>query len=366
MRRLLRSNGRIVAVVCFVTIIWLLAYTLEPRRTAYSCRTVGSCLGLTGRHYYRYALPVQRDLLQSEETLRDGTTKYRRQIDGAEPEVLFLILSKDAASWSSDFRSGQRTPYDLMDLLVSTGLNLTSVSVAMMTSSPDDFATLKEATGTLPFARTTLLLRPDNKKSFDYGDRHKPSFQFARRCVLATLRNYLMMSAVADERHIVWLDADVVELSKGIVQTMIQHSETSSDAGIITAMCHQNQMVNYDKNAWKVNASQLLGIVADEHRQSAVKDLRETWLMVPELIDGTDDSSLVALDSVGGTILYIRSELVRQGLVFPYANMVGTTWSQQGWVGVETEGICYMARSLEGGGCFVLGGSHHVRHSDWG
>ena len=253
-----------------------------------------------------------------------------------------------------------------MDLLVSTNMNLTSVSIAMMTSSPDDFTTLKEATSTLPFARTTILLRSDNKKSFNYNDRHQNSVQQARRSVLATLRNYLMLSVLADEQHIVWLDADVVELSEGIVQTMIRHSETSEDAGIITAMCHQNQMLNYDKNAWKVNASHLLGVVADEDRPSAVKDLRETWLMVPELIEGTDDNSLVALDSVGGTILYIRPELVRQGLMFPYANMVGTTWRQQGWIGVETEGICYMARALEGGGCFVLGGSHHVRHSDWG
>ena len=72
------------------------------------------------------------------------------------------------------------------------------------------------------------------------------------------------------------------------------------------------------------------------------------------------------MDSVGGTILYIRANLIREGVVFPHFNIVGTTWEQAGWVGVETEGLCYMAKGLVGGGCYVLGGKHHVRHSDWG
>jgi hypothetical protein len=69
---------------------------------------------------------------------------------------------------------------------------------------------------------------------------------------------------------------------------------------------------------------------------------------------------------VGGTILCIRARLVREGVVFPHFNIVGTTWSQPGWIGVETEGLCYMAKGLTGGGCYTLGGKHYVRHSDWG
>ena len=42
-----------------------------------------------------------------------------------------------------------------------------------------------------------------------------------------------MLMALEDEKHIiVWLDADMVFLSDGIVQTMIGHSEKTEDAGI--------------------------------------------------------------------------------------------------------------------------------------
>ncbi|KAK5126887.1 hypothetical protein LTR08_004554 [Meristemomyces frigidus] len=181
------------------------------------------------------------------------------------------------------------------------------------------------------------------------------------------MRNYLMLKALHDEKHIIWLDADVVELSDNIVQTMISHSDTNGDAGLITALCHQNQMLNYDKNAWKVGDNpRLSGSVSDGDREAVLAELVATRMMIPELVNGTDDSALVPLDSVGGTILYIRAALVRQGVNFPQFNVVGTTWSQTGWVGVETEGICYVARGLKGGGCFALAGKHHIRHSDWG
>jgi len=175
-----------------------------------------------------------------------------------------------------------------------------------------------------------------------------------------------MVRTLQDEQHLVWIDADVVELSPDIVQTMISHADRNADAGIITARCEQNEMDNYDKNAWKVNAPQLMGPVNDEARAAAVEELVNTRLMVPQLIEDTSDTDIVPLDSVGGTILYIRADLVRQGVSFPTKNVVGTTWSQPGWIGVETEGICYVAKGLQGGGCYVLGGNHHVRHTDWG
>jgi mannan polymerase complexes MNN9 subunit len=175
-----------------------------------------------------------------------------------------------------------------------------------------------------------------------------------------------MLRALEDEKHIIWLDADVVFLSNGIVQTMIGHSESTEDAGIITARCHQNQMENYDKNAWRVGDGSVQGVISNDERAASVQKLAETRVMVDQATTGTGDSEIIPLDSVGGTILYICADLIREGVVFPHFNIVGTTWEQPGWVGVETEGLCYMAKGLQGGGCYVLGGKHHVRHSDWG
>ena len=97
-----------------------------------------------------------------------------------------------------------------------------------------------------------------------------------------------------------------------------------------------------------------------------MRTLEETRFFVDVLGNGTRADELVPLDSVGGTILYIRADLIRRGVTFPTFNVVGTSWTSDGWIGVETEGICYVASSLAGGGCFLLGGDHHVRHADLG
>lgn len=364
MARSLVRLGTLFAAVFFV---WIFFYTFEPRQAAYSCRTFWSCVGIAGRHRYACPLPSSYSQVESEVILRDGTLRYLRDVSDTNPDILFLGLNKDARSWSSDFRSSQRTAYDFMDLLASTKLDLSTVSLAMMTSSTEEYESMKTASARLPFARISIHLREDGDQAVAYQGRHNPQVQLARQAGLATLRNYLMIRALQDEKHILWLDADVVELSENILQTMFANSDSNEDAGIITALCHQNQMANYDKNAWKIgDTPQLLGPIADADRESAVAELVATRLMLPELINSTDDSALIAIDSVGGTILYIRAELVRQGLSFPHRNVVGTTWNQDGWIGVETEGICYAARGLNGGGCCVLGGEHHARHTDWG
>jgi hypothetical protein len=361
-----RSLLRLAGIVSVLAVAWLLFYTLEPRRTAYSCRTVWSCIGLGGRHSYsRDYVWVDQKPTESEEILRDGTVRFSREVSGARPDTLVLVLNKDGNSWSSDFRSSQRTAYDFIDLLASTKLNASIISLAMLTADHAEMESMKAASKRLPFAKVAISFIHDDS-GVPYAGRHDPSVQLARRGELAKLRNQLMLSALHDEKHILWLDADVVELSPGIVQTMLRHSDNNDAAGIITALCHQNQMDNYDKNAWKVNSLTLSGTVALSERENAVRQLVSERLMVPEIINGTMDDQLMPLDSVGGTILFMRADLVRQGLTFPHKNVVGTTWGHAGWIGVETEGLCYAARGLKGGECFVLGGRHHARHTDWG
>ncbi|KAJ3551874.1 hypothetical protein NPX13_g11252 [Xylaria arbuscula] len=108
----------------------------------------------------------------------------------------------------------------------------------------------------------------------------------------------------------------------------------------------------------------ITGPIPDDQLGAAVRQLDQRRVYVNELIENTHDDDLLHVDSVGATILYMRTHLIRQGLSFPAWNVVGTTWSHDGWSGIETEGLCYMASQIEGGGCFVLGGDHHVRHAD--
>ncbi|KAI0467438.1 Anp1-domain-containing protein [Xylaria cf. heliscus] len=380
--------GPVIAAALFTLVLF---YTTEFRRRSWSCKTWATCLG--GRpHSYQHWDDVDPDLRidSFEKTLHDGTLLFHRQtVENSSPEVLMLVLAQDADSWSKDYVSTRRNIYDFLDLLVSTNLDFTKVTLALMTSSREEYDKAVKATERFPFARVALYFREEQGPKIAYADRHKPHVQHQRRARIASLRNYLMLRALRDEEHLVWVDPDIVEISPGIVQTMMKHAGKHRGVGIMTALCTQTRAHNYDKSAWAFrrepvdepadtaaghgNATtttttaaklDIMGPVADDQLGAAVKQLGERRIYVNELIENTHDNDLLHVDSVGATILYIRAHLVRQGITFPPSNVVGTTWSHEGWAGIESEGICFLASQLEGGGCFVLGGTHHVRHAD--
>ncbi|KAI0883998.1 glycosyltransferase family 62 protein [Annulohypoxylon maeteangense] len=354
--------------------LFVLFHSFEPRKRAWSCKTLSSCLGGNHPPTYKHwdGVPLDLAVGKNEKTLSDGTVLYHQHIVNTNPDILFLVLTRDGHSWSRDFRSTRRTVYDFIDMLVSTDLDLTRVSLGLMTSSREEFEATKKAVMPLPFARVALFYREGDgggaASRIPYEDRHKAEYQRLRRGAIASARNYLMARSLQDESHVIWVDADIVEFSPGVIQKMIGHAETRDDVGIVTAICVQTITPNYDKNAWTVNRQVplLMGPVGDGDLDTAADKLVETRTYLDELIKGTSDDDLLPVDSVGGTILYIKASIVRQGINFPTSLVVGTTWSHEGWVGIESEGICYMTSHLDGGGgCFVLGGSHFVRHADW-
>ncbi|KAI1403200.1 glycosyltransferase family 62 protein [Hypoxylon fuscum] len=367
-------NRLVLTCIASCLVLFVLFHTFEPRKRAWSCKTLSSCLGGSHAPTYKHwdGVPLDLAVGENEKTLSDGTVLYHQHIVNTQPDVLFLVLSRDSHSWSRDFRSTRRTIYDFLDMIVTTDLDLTRVTLGMMTASREEYEATKAAIAPLPFARVALFYREGDgggaAAQIPYEDRHLPEVQRKRRGAIASARNYLMLRSLQDEAHVIWVDADIVEFSKGLMQTMIAHAEKREDIGIITALCRQTITPNYDKNAWSYNREVLLlaGPVGDNDLDAAADKLVETRTYIDELIKGTTDDDILPIDSVGGTILYIKASLVRQGINFPTSYVVGTTWSHEGWVGIESEGICYMASQLDGGGnCFVLGGNHHVRHADW-
>ena len=81
----------------------------------------------------------------------------------------------------------------------------------------------------------------------------------------------------------------------------------------------------------------------------------------------TSDDDLVKMDSVGGTILMFRADLVRMGLNFATGYVVGMTFEHgEGYDGIETEGVCVLSRSFSRDGqsmCYSLGGDWSVWHT---
>ncbi|MGH7450314.1 MAG: hypothetical protein ACRENG_03145 [bacterium] len=112
--------------------------------------------------------------------------------------------------------------------------------------------------------------------------------QVERRTILAKSRNHLLFHALDDEDWVLWLDVDVIEYPADIIEKLLA---TGKD------IVHPHCVVeyhgrSYDLNAWRDRGKYFL------------HDLRHK-------------GDLVKLHSVGGTMLLIRADRHRDGLIFP-------------------------------------------------
>lgn len=112
--------------------------------------------------------------------------------------------------------------------------------------------------------------------------------QRERRSALAKSRNHLLFRALRDEDWVLWLDVDVVEYPPDIIERLL---ETGKD--IVQPNCvREYGGESFDLNAWR------------DRGRLHLHDLR-------------GEGDLVRLDSVGGTMLLVRADVHREGLVFP-------------------------------------------------
>jgi len=137
------------------------------------------------------------------------------------------------------------------------------------------------------FRRTTL-----RKKDFGFHippdiPRYSSVYQAARRAVLARARNHLLFAALTDEDWVLWLDVDVVAYPADIVERLL-----AVERDIVHPHCVlESGGATFDRNAWR------------DGGRCGMGDLR--------------GQGLVRLDSVGGTMLLVRADRHRDGLIFP-------------------------------------------------
>ena len=134
--------------------------------------------------------------------------------------------------------------------------------------------------------------------------------QVERRVVLAKSRNHLLAHALDDEEWVLWLDADVVEYPPDIIERLLA---TGKD--IVQPHCVLDYGgPTFDCNGWR------------DRGRLHLDDLRA-------------EGDLVELDAVGGTMLLVRADRHRDGLVFP-AFPTASTHGIRGDRGeLETEGL---------------------------
>jgi glycosyltransferase involved in cell wall biosynthesis len=122
------------------------------------------------------------------------------------------------------------------------------------------------------------------------GEYHRwaPAYQFPRRIVLAKTRNHLLFRALRDEAWVLWLDVDIIEYPPDIIERLIAYEK---DILFPHPVCEYGGPT-FDYNAWR------------DHGRTLMHHLR----------GGAD---LVRLDAVGATMLLVRADLHRSGLIFP-------------------------------------------------
>jgi hypothetical protein len=176
------------------------------------------------------------------------------------------------------------------------------------------------------FARVTLLQR-----HFGYrpeGARHEPGIQLARRSILARSRNLLWRGALADEEWVLWLDADLVDFPRDLLQRLL-----APGAEVAAPLCTSARTGRtFDLNTFRVHPE-----AANIDTSPWVEDglLQPPEGLGREYLGDLRGHAEVPLDSVGCAALLLRADLLRQGLEFPEAPVEGL---------IESEGLALLAR----------------------
>ena len=209
--------------------------------------------------------------------------KVHKVCDQAElPRVLILTPVKNAVQDAEGYFARLRA--------LCYPANLLSVGILESDSSDDTFETFRKYCQEYSQHFRSVRIW---KKDFDYQippdlPRWEPSIQLQRRAILARSRNHLLFHALDDEDWVLWLDSDVIEYPADIIQRLLSYDKDIVQPHCVKKYCGPS----FDLNAWR------------DHGRLFLHDLRPEGEIIP-------------IDAVGGTMLLIRADCHRDGLVFP-------------------------------------------------
>lgn len=226
--------------------------------------------------------------------------------------ILILTPVKDARQFLGGyFRSLEMLTYPH---------HLLSIGLLESDSLDDTFSDLQQRIPEMEgrFRRIGLW-----KKDFGYRiragtHRGEGQVQLMRRSILARSRNHLLFHALDDEDWVLWLDVDVIEYPPDILQQLL-----ATGKQILQPHCvFDYGGPTFDKNAWR------------DHGKLHMDDMR-------------DEGDLVRLDTVGGTMLLVKADIHRDGLIFPaFPHGRANPAVRPGRGELETEGLGIMAMDM--------------------
>ncbi len=168
--------------------------------------------------------------------------------------------------------------------------SLISLAFLESDSSDDTYSKLRDRLPELKeHFRSASLWKKDFGFKIAQGiPRWAEYLQRERRTALAKSRNHLLFHALSDEDWVLWLDVDVIEYPPDVIERLL-----GAGKDIVQPHCvREYGGESFDLNAWR------------DRGKHHMQDLR-------------GEGDLVRLDSVGGTMLLVRADIHRDGLIFP-------------------------------------------------
>ncbi len=197
-------------------------------------------------------------------------------------KILILTPVKDAAIYvESYFRGLQNLTYDK---------RLVSIGILESDSIDDSHEIYSKACSAYSSQFRDIRLF---KKDFGFRipadiPRWEPMIQFKRRAILARSRNHLLFYALDDEDWVLWLDVDVIQFPQNIIEKLLSFGKDILHPHCVKVLGGPS----FDRNAW------------GDHGRVCMDEMRNGQELVP-------------LDAVGGTMLFVRADCHRDGLIFP-------------------------------------------------
>ncbi|KAF3908133.1 hypothetical protein ABW21_db0209208 [Orbilia brochopaga] len=275
------------------------------------------------------------------------------------PSTLILVTTRDDSSWGRTRETGNRRFEDFLSMISRQRLEPSDISLGLFTTSASAVERYTElvANNDIPIASIQIVFTPNA----DLGS----GPEGLKRS--GSLRNVLTTETLKDQKHVVWVEPDVDLLPDGLFDRFYEISRAPiSDfdianvpgwgkhdllpLGVATVMCQQTKYSNLARNGWSGPSKAELRHAQENYRKDS-NHLKSWPVPMSHLIEGTSDDTLVRLDGVGETVLYIRAELIRKGLKWPEDDKK------------SSERLCASAKEL-GWGCYGLGGSWETTHSE--
>jgi mannan polymerase complexes MNN9 subunit len=219
---------------------------------------------------------------------------------------------------------------------------MSNINLGVLASDKKEFKAITDYIRQLPVNRNpfpqihVILREKDNGMARE--DRKAEDAQRDRRRLIARLRNYLLYTTLRDEDSVLWIDSDMVRVPNDLLGRMID-----SGKDVITTPARFGPNGGFiDLNAWVGERTK-----PNEEEQAIIE---QGGIFVPghKSVKFTHEleGEFGELDSVGGTVLFVRGEVHREGVAFTTNYVIGAGWKYEGYDGIESEVLCYVAGFL--------------------